>query len=566
LSDRQRVPIGSIATGVPGLDEALGGGLPEYSFNLIAGGPGSGKTTLAQQIMFANASRERPALFFTVLGEPSIKMLRYQQQFSFFDHDRVDGAVRFVNLSQEMLEQDLGAVLDAIVREVEAVSPGIVIVDSFRSVVRASRGAAGGDLELLGFVQRLALHLTSWQATTFLVGEYPQATAEENPVTTIADGIIWLSQSQDRNSVVRKMQVMKMRGRAPLPGLHTFRITDAGLQVFPRILRRPGPESRQARPLARLATGVPGLDEMLGGGFPAGDAVLVAGPAGSGKSALASQFVAEGLRLGERAVIAVFEEHPGEYVARADELGMALGANVGRGSLEVIYLRPLDLSVDEALLEIQDAVARSGAQRLVIDSLSGFELALAPTFREDFRESLYRMVGALTGSGVTVFMTVEVAGSFSDLRFSPHEISFLTDAIVLQRYVELDGQLRKVMAVVKMRRGDHSRDIRLYDVGPTGIVVGAALRGYSGIITGTPRLSGAAAPPRYPGLTDAELSLLRALDAPGGVTAGAAGRRAGLAGVALTRALARLAAFGYTARIGEGRRVRYRAVEPGPAQ
>jgi circadian clock protein KaiC len=128
-----------LPTGVPGLDDVLGGGLPEYSFNVIAGEPGSGKTTMAHQIMFSNSTPERCALYFTVLGEPPIKMLRYQQQFSFFDPDKLDGAIRFVNLSQEVMEQDLGVVLDRIVREVEETSPGVVVVDSFRSVARAAQ-------------------------------------------------------------------------------------------------------------------------------------------------------------------------------------------------------------------------------------------------------------------------------------------------------------------------------------------------------------------------------------------------------------------------------------------
>jgi circadian clock protein KaiC len=157
---------------------------------------------------------------------------------------------------------------------------------------------------------------------------------------------------------------------------------------------------------------------------------------------------------------------------------------LGKGLLEVVYLRPLDLSVDEALLEIQAAVKRTNAQRLVIDSLSGFELALAPTFRQDFRESLYRMVGALTGSGVTVFMTTEVAQSFTDLRFSSDLISFLTDDVIVQRYVEIEGEMRKVMNVIKMRGSEHSKALRLYDVTRTGLVVGGALGEYRGIITG----------------------------------------------------------------------------------
>ena len=485
--EHQPVPIARLPSGVQGLDEVLGGGLPEYAFNLIAGAPGTGKTTLAHQAMFALATPERPALHFTVLGEPPLKMLRYQQQFSFFDPGKVGTSIRFVNLSQEVLQHDLSLVLDAIVREVEAVSPGIVVVDSFRSIVRAAGTSDVSDLGLQGFLQRLALHLTTWQATTFLVGEYLENEMQDNPVFTIADGILWLHQSVERNSSVRKLQVLKMRGQAPLPGLHTMRITDHGIQVFPRIIKRIA-EADNPRPDRRLSTGVTALDEMMGGGgIQAWDSALVAGPAGSGKSALATQFIATGLSQGEPGVIAVFEERPQEYLARAKTLGPDLEAAIRGGILEVLYLRPLDLSVDEALLEIQEAVARTKAQRLVIDSLSGFELALAPTFREDFRESLYRMVGALTGAGVTVFMTVEVGVSFTALQFSPDLISFLTDDIILQRYVEIEGELQKVLAVVKMRGSGHSTALRRYEVTEHGLMLGEALTEYVGIVTGVAR-------------------------------------------------------------------------------
>ncbi|HUH07690.1 MAG TPA: ATPase domain-containing protein [Egibacteraceae bacterium] len=485
----RKVAIRTLPTNVPGLDEVLGGGLPEYAFTLIAGAPGTGKTTLSQQIMFGLATPERPALHFTVLGEPPLKMLRYQQQFSFFDPAKVNASVRYVSLTDEVLQHDLGTVLAVIVREVEAVGPGIVVVDSFRPIVRAARAADDGGMELQGFLQRLALHLTTWQATTFLVGEYLENERWHDPMLTVADGILWLYQSLDRNSSVRKLQVLKMRGQAPLPGLHTLRITDAGLQVYPRILKRIA-ETDNPRPDKRLSTGVPELDEMMGGGIPAWDSMLVAGPAGSGKSALATQFIAEGLERGEPGVIAVFEERPKEYVARAKTLGPDLQTMVDQGLLEVLYLRPLDLSVDEALLEIEAAVKRRKAQRLVIDSLSGFELALAPTFREDFRESLYRMVGALTGAGVTVFMTVEIVVSFTDLQFSPDLISFLTDDIILQRYVELDGEIRKVLAVIKMRGSQHSKLLRTYEVTPSGLSVGETLTEYRGIITGVAQRRG----------------------------------------------------------------------------
>ena len=217
MSAEDRVTIRKLPTGVPGLDEILGVGLPEYSFNIIAGAPGGGKTTLAHQILFANATPERPGLYFTVLGEPAIKMLRYQQQFRFFDPAKLNTSVRFINLSQVVLEKDLSAVLEEIVKEVEAAGPGVVVVDSFRTVVRKGAGATG-EADLQGFVQRLALHLTSWQATTFLIGEYTEGEVRDNPVFTVADGLFWLYQQVERNSIVRKMQVMKLRGRRPCRG------------------------------------------------------------------------------------------------------------------------------------------------------------------------------------------------------------------------------------------------------------------------------------------------------------------------------------------------------------
>jgi circadian clock protein KaiC len=482
----ERAVIRSLPSGVPGLDIVLGGGLPEYSFNLIAGGPGSGKTTLAHQIMFANATAERPALYFTVLGEPTLKMLRYQRQFSFFDPDLAGSAIQFINLSAEVMEQDLGEVLQRIVSEIERAKPGIVVVDSFRTI-GGQRGTSerGAVFEVDQFVQRLALHLTTWEVTSFLLGEYAEE-EQRNPVFTVADGILWLSQSTDRNSVVRKLQVVKTRGRAPMPGLHTFKITDDGLQVFPRIPEQTSKRAPQKR--ERLSTGVSGLDDMIGGGVISGDAVMLTGPAGSGKSTVATQFMAAGLANGESGVIAIFEEYPEEYLARANTRNPEVGRMIEAGKLELIYLRPLDLSVDEALAAILEAVERLGAKRVVIDSLSGFEVALAPTFRDDFRESLYRLVGTLTATGVTVFMTAEVAEGFSEARFTTEKVSFITDEIIVQRYVEIEGELRRVIAVIKMRGSEHSHEFRTYDVTAEGVVIGAALTEYDGIITGVPTL------------------------------------------------------------------------------
>jgi len=464
-----KVIIRKMPSGVRGLDDILGGGFPEFSFNIIAGTPGCGKTTLAHQILFANATAKKPALYFTVLGEPAMKMLRYQQQYSFFDESQLGKAIRFINLAEVVMEKDLNAVFEEIAKQVAAVGPGLVVVDSFRTVVRKSM-LSTSELEMQVFVQRLAQFLTGWEATTFLVGEYVPEEVRDNPVFTVADGLIWLSQVAERNSVVRKLQIMKLRGQESVPGLHTVRIGGAGLQAFSRTLGLVSKKVFVAR-RRRLSMGIPELDKMLGGGLLEGDSLLVAGPSGTGKSALATQFIAEGLRKGEPGIIAVFEERPNGYTERAASFGLNLKTPQEKGKLEVLYLRPLDLSVDETMQELLEAITRVGAKRLVIDSLVGFEMALAPSFRADFRESLYRMIGALTGAGITILSTVEVEDTFTAMPFSHYAISFLTDDIIRLRYVEIDGQLRKVLVVVKMRGGNHSKDIREYVITDKGVVV-----------------------------------------------------------------------------------------------
>ncbi|MBK8817289.1 MAG: AAA family ATPase [Methylococcaceae bacterium] len=479
-----KVMIRRLETGIPGMDNLLGGGLPEFSFNLIAGSPGSGKTTLAHQIMFSLANPDYRALFFTVLGEPALKMLRYQQQFSFFDIDKVNESIRFVNLSADLMERNFDGVLSRIIEEVQAFSPSLVFVDSFRSVMQAAVSEEQGVATLQNFVQQLGLQMTSWQATTFLIGEYLTPESETNPVFTVADGILWLSQNVYHNSMVRKIQIVKMRGQAQSPGLHTFRINDNGIQVFTRaIVKQDSAAALTTREVVshdRLSMGIPNLDEMLGGGLPTGYSLLVVGPSGSGKTILATEFLSEGARHNESGVIAVFEKSPSQLISGK------LNALVKSGQVGILDSHGLDLSIDQTLHDLIEMVERMQAKRVVIDSLSGFELALAPEFSENFRGSLYRMIAELTNRGLTVLMTSELEDRYTDLRFSPFGSAFLADAIIVQRYIEIAGQFNRVLSVVKVRGSGHSKDIRLFDIGDKGIVIGKTLSGYTGILSDRP--------------------------------------------------------------------------------
>lgn len=478
-----KVSLGKLTTGVPGLDVLLGGGLNEFSFNLITGSPGCGKTTLAHQIMFALANPERRALFFTVLGEPPLKMLRYQQQYSFFDADKVNTSIRYVNLATDLRAGDFSGVLERITQEVEAFAPSLVFVDSFRSVIQTGKGGFEGMSDLQFFVQELGTRMTSWMATTFLIGEYQHNEVEANPITTVADGMIALSQTQERNAVVRKIRVVKMRGQAHMGGSHTFRITDAGLRIYPRLLpplaedREPGvPVDREPR---RIPTGTPGLDDMLHGGLPQGHSLLAIGPTGCGKTIMGSKFLRAGVERGEKGVLMSFEKG----VARLRNAEMA--AMVQAGMVAVVESRQIDMTAEEFEDDLLVAIERTGASRVVIDSLSEFGLFLAPEGRRDLREAVFRILSSLAKRGLSTLVTSGMDDRAVDMNYARADMAYLTDAIVAMRYAETDGHVRRFISVVKVRGTSHSHDVREYRITDEGIEIDSIPAQVNGVLYGS---------------------------------------------------------------------------------
>jgi circadian clock protein KaiC len=339
------------------------------------------------------------------------------------------------------------------------------------------------------FIQELGSRMATWQATTFLIGEYAHADVDAHPIITVADGMLSLSQSADENSGLRKIRVNKMRGQAHMSGAHTMRITDDGIRVYPRQLppladdRLPG--TPVARNPARVPTGVPGLDELMKGGLPLGHTLLVSGPTGIGKTVLATSFLQAGAARGEKGVAVYFEK--GTSRLRNAELAELSQS----GQVEVVETRSLSLSVEELLDDMLSAIDRMGATRVVIDSLSEIELYLAPEVRSDLRLAVFRTLSALAKRGVSTVVAVGIDEMRGLMQLSPDDLSFLTDAVVALRFAEVSGSLRKFMTVVKVRGCDHSNDIREFHITDDGMEVEPEPVTLEGVLTGWPRPRGA---------------------------------------------------------------------------
>jgi circadian clock protein KaiC len=323
--------------------------------------------------------------------------------------------------------------------------------------------------------------MATWQATTFLIGEYSQADVEANPIITVADGMIALSHNLDEDAVVRKIRIVKMRGQAHMAGAHTLRITDDGIRVYPRLLT-PQPEAYLtiAADPARIPTGVAGLDDMLHGGLPQGHTMLVSGPTGIGKTILGTRFLQAGAAQGEKGVAVFFEKHTAR-LHNAELIKLVQG-----GQVTVLQSLSLSLTVEELLDQLTEAIERTGATRVVIDSLSEIGLYLAPEFRYDLRLSVLRTLSLLARRGVTAIVTVGYEDNTPNWRFSIDNLCFLADAVLSMRFAEIEGHVCKFMTVVKVRGTDHSNELREYRITDKGIEVDPHATEFDALMSGFP--------------------------------------------------------------------------------
>jgi circadian clock protein KaiC len=472
-----------LATGDEAFDRLLDGGLPVRSLNVIAGEPGAGKSLFALQMLFHLARQGKKALYLTTLSEPSLKLVHYMQQFSFYDERLVGDRIVFADLGSVLRSKGVEATLAEITSRVEREEPTIVVIDSFKAI----RDILGDSAVVRTFVYDLAVHTATWGATTLFVGEYTEPEILDKSEFAIADGIIRFINRREELTAVRQVEILKLRGASYVTGRHFFEISTEGLRFFPRV-QSPETIAEPRSAPERVATGVHGLDSMLGGGLPRTSATVVQGGTGTGKTLLALQFLLEGAKRNEPGILFTLEETPDQLRQIAQGFGWNLQPLEESGLLTISYVSPVELSTDWFLDHARREAERRGAKRAALDSLTSMAIGV-PSERR-FKELVYAFTKHFRALGITLSMNMEVAELLGSAQLSGYGVSFAADNVVQLKYIELEGRLDRGISVLKVRGVRHSTDVRKMRLESGGIEIGSAFKGLRGVLTGLPVRSG----------------------------------------------------------------------------
>jgi circadian clock protein KaiC len=473
-----------IPTHIPGLDEILNGGLPAHSTFLVSGGPGSGKTVLASQIIYRSASPQSKAIFISTVSEPLGRILRYTQEFEFFDPNLPGEAILYEDIGPDLLEGNGARAVERIEELLLQHRPAFLIIDSIRSLSALSESPAASRRTLF----RLAALLTALPCTTLLVGEYQASEYASTVEASIVDGVILLDRRDESLRDQRTLRVNKLRGSDYIPGEHTFRISRSGITLFPRFTTPPAPAAYNPS-RAYAPTGIPGLDDdMLPGGLPRGATTLLVGDPGVGKTVTALHFLLNGAKQGEAGAYISFQEDPNQLKQIARNFGFDMDSLIASGKLSLLYASPVELDIDEHAQTMLSAIQNLGARRVVIDSIGDLE-AGAHGSAERYFNFVYSLAQWFKNNGITALLTGEMGGLFgSELTLTGRGVSHIADTIILLRYTELDGEIRRAFTVLAARGSDHSKQVREYLISEKeGPRIGAQLHHTFSMLTPTRR-------------------------------------------------------------------------------
>jgi circadian clock protein KaiC len=455
--------IARLPTGVRNLDAILRGGLPRGAVTVISGPPGSGKTILAQQICFHSASPSQRVVYFSTLSEPTAKTLRYLRQFEFFDAKLLDDEFQFVDLGVILRADGLEHTMSLIMERIKKLKPTIVVIDSFK----AFDDLAKSRQELRKFGYELAVNLMAWETTALLLGEYGAHEYVTNPLFSVVDGLVALSQRESSGEQQRFLQVIKMRGVRHDCDEHPFLITPHGIEVFaPRVTIRRVVREEEREP--RCKTGIGKLDDLLGEGIPRGSSLLVGGVAGTGKTALLLEFVYRGAVAGEKGIVFSFEETTERLLATAAGLGWALDREIRRGMVELVFIPQPDILVEGHLLMMRERVEAMGARRVALDSLSVFLHKIEDP--QQCREKVFQLASIVQNVGAVGFFATDIPyGSSRISRFGVEET--VVDGVVLLSSTEEGFERRRYIEVYKLRNTAHLEGRHSMTIGSGGIQV-----------------------------------------------------------------------------------------------